>query len=60
MAQFMTHVDLAALKPAITGMRSDPVKGPVSLAATVQPAWSCLRATALNQHPALGDDQEDS
>lgn len=60
MAQFMTHVDLAALKPAITGMKSDPVKGPVLLAATVRPAWSCLRVTALNLHPAPGDNTQDS
>lgn len=55
----MTHVDPAALKPAITGTRLDPVTGPVSPAATVPPAWSCFRATALNLHPALADDPHD-
>lgn len=56
----MTHVDPAALKPAKTGMRSAPVTGPVSPAATVPPAWSYLRVTALNPQLALGDDPHDS
>lgn len=59
MVRFMTHVDPAALKPAITGTRWDPVTGPVWPAATVPPAWSCFRGTASNLHPAPADDPHD-